>query len=155
MQDDIQGQGAEPSAHVTLARLPLRAATRARLGRIGDEFLVEILRRELQLHPRNAPALAELGQLYTSLGRLEEGLAADLSLLALEPENPVVHYNLACSYALLGRRDDALGALEAAVQRGYDDGPHLAGDEDLVSLHSEPRFRALLDALDGSGTDLG
>jgi tetratricopeptide (TPR) repeat protein len=114
------------------------------LERKGLDFLAEFLAIELAHQPENVDALAELGHVYTRLGRLQEGLAVDRRLVRLLPENPTAHYNLACSLALLGHGEEALAALEQAVQRGYDDGPHLAQDEDLAALRGHPHFQALL-----------
>lgn len=54
----------------------------------------------------------------------------------------VAAYNLACGYAKLGRKDDALRSLETAVNEGG--GRDMATDEDLASLRGEPRFQALV-----------
>ena len=115
-----------------------------RLDRIGLEFLAEILGRASARHPAQLETLAELATTLTRLGRLEEGLAADQRLVHLVPEDPTVHYNLACSLALLGRKQTALDALERALALGYRDGEHLGADEDLDGLRDEPRFRALV-----------
>ena len=128
--------------------LAIRRSTRLRLEREGLDFLVNILSREVARRPTNAPALSELAHLYTRLGRLEEGLRVDQALVRLVPDDPTVHYNLACSHALMGQLDPALDALEAAIQRGYDDADHMAADEDLSALHADPRFRALLRLLE-------
>ena len=130
-------------------RFPIPRPLRERLDRLGQEFLADFLERATARHPENAEALAELAGVLTSLGRLEEGLAADEKLVGLVPENPTVHYNLACSLALLGRRDSALDALERAIQLGYDDGEHLLEDEDLASLRDEARFHELVMRLGG------
>lgn len=123
---------------------PLTPTTRERLERIGSEFLVEILRTATERDPRNLEALAELGHVLTRLGRFEEGLAADERLIALVPANATVHYNHACSLALLERQDEAFAALERALALGYDDAEHLREDEDLASLRGDPRFAAIL-----------
>jgi hypothetical protein len=56
----------------------------------------------------------------------------------------VASYNLACGYSRLGRRDDALRALETAVGEGGNVGRGMASDPDLESLRGEPRFEALV-----------
>lgn len=117
------------------------------LDRLGQDFLVEFYEVELSRHPENLEALAELGQLHTLRGDWERGLAVDRRLVRLVPEDPTARYNLACSLALLDRTDEALDALEVAVELGYDDGRHLLADEDLASLREHPRFRALVQAL--------
>lgn len=128
--------------------LELPAPLARRLERRGDEFLVEFLSVDVRRNPRNLDALAELGQAYSRLGRLEEGLAVDRQLVRLVPDNPTAHYNLACSLALVGCPDEALDALERAVELGYDDAAFLLEDDDLASLRDEERFRRLVRRLE-------
>lgn len=117
---------------------------KGRLDALGLAFLAGILEAETRRYPSNLDALAELGHVYTRQGRHAEGLRVDLRLATLLPDNPTVHYNLACSQALLGRTKDALDSLEHAIELGYDDAGFLADDEDLASLRGETRFQALL-----------
>lgn len=56
-------------------------------------------------------------------------------------------YNLACAYALQGKKDDALRALEEAVASGFDVRWHLANDPDLASIRGEARFQEILASL--------
>lgn len=116
----------------------------AAVGQLGQEFLASIYGVAASRHPENLDVLAELGHVYTRLGRYEEGLEVDMRLVAQAPEDPLHRYNLACSLALLGRTDPALDALEHAVDLGYDDIKFLASDEDLSSLREHPRFMALV-----------
>jgi tetratricopeptide (TPR) repeat protein len=130
------------------AEFPLRQDVSVELARLGREFLAELMRRETQRHPRNLAALADLGALLTDLGRHAEGLEVDREIVRLSPQDPTAHYNLGCSLALLARKDEALDALERAVELGYDDGAFLASDEDLACLRAEQRFVALVRRLD-------
>lgn len=120
---------------------------RRTLDHLGNRFLEDFLEVEVDRHPDNIGALAELGQMCTRLGHWERGLAVDRELVRLVPGNPTVHYNLACSQALLGSTEAALDSLERAVELGYDDSDYMATDEDLVSLRGERRFRALLERI--------
>jgi tetratricopeptide (TPR) repeat protein len=133
---------------------PILPAVRQQLDRAGLEFLAGFYERECERHPRNLPALAELAHALTRLGRLEAGLQADLRLMRLVPDNPTVHYNLACSLTLLGRPDEALDALEIAIECGYDDAAHMAHDEDLRTLEHEFRFQRMLRRLEAEAADL-
>jgi hypothetical protein len=54
---------------------------------------------------------------------------------------------VACSYALLGKIDDAIACLEKAVQNGFGHREWLENDSDLGPLREEPRFQALLKKL--------
>jgi Flp pilus assembly protein TadD len=108
------------------------------------EFETELYETALRFHPDNLEALFSLGNAYTRIGRFEDGLGVDRRLVAMFPENPTVHYNLSCSLALLGRIDDAFGALREAVELGFDDDRLLATDPDLNGLRKDPRFQQLM-----------
>lgn len=116
------------------------------LDRLGNEFVVSALRRETERR-ENLDALVELGAALSRLRRFEEGLEVDNRLVRLRPDEPVVHYNLACSLALLGRTDEALDSLERAVDLGYEDWEHMLKDRDLRLLRCLPRFEDLVKRL--------
>jgi Flp pilus assembly protein TadD len=129
-------------------RLEITPGLRKRLRSLRLALLVEYLEDVARRQPSNLDVLAELGQVYTDLGRHADGLRVDRILAGLVPENPTVHYNLACSLALVGGKAEALDALERAVRLGYADGAHMARDRDLAVLRSEPRFQELLRRLE-------
>ena len=62
----------------------------------------------------------------------------------LRPHDPLVYYNLACSYALLNKTEPAIDALCQSVDLGYCDYRYLREDRDLDSIRHDPRFRQLL-----------
>jgi tetratricopeptide (TPR) repeat protein len=88
-------------------------------------------------------ALQLLGDHYTQRGRFEQGLRVDERLSRLEPANPLVYYNLACSYSLTNQVDLAAAALERAISLGYRDFKWLAKDPDLRLLRKHPIFRSI------------
>ena len=126
------------------------SALRTTLETCGLKFQARFLSQATQRNPRDLESLAELGNVYTRLGRHKDGLRVDEELSRMLPGNATVLYNLACSLALVDRPDAALDALEEALQNGYEDLEHLLEDEDLASLHAEPRFRQLIRKLDRS-----
>jgi len=63
----------------------------------------------------------------------------------IDPENFVVHYNLACARAVLGRTDDANADLRRAVELGFANRGHLERDPYLEPLRETPAFKKLLD----------
>ena len=79
-------------------------------------------------------ALIPLGDAYTKAGEYEKGLKIDIKLSQLRPKDPVVHYNRACSYSLLGEIDLAYTALEQAILLGYDDFKYMMKDPDLKNV---------------------
>ncbi|HVU97822.1 MAG TPA: transglutaminase domain-containing protein [Puia sp.] len=53
-------------------------------------------------------------------------------------------YNLACTYALVNQPGPALDCFERSIRAGFTNYTHVIHDDDLVSLHNSPRYRALL-----------
>jgi hypothetical protein len=53
-------------------------------------------------------------------------------------------YDLARTYAMLGRKQEALDNLQTAYQQHETELVSMRVDVALTSLHDEPRFRALL-----------
>jgi pimeloyl-ACP methyl ester carboxylesterase len=72
--------------------------------------------------------------------KYEEAAALCRKLVFLVPHHPSPHYNLACALAQLGKKDDALAALEMAVLKGFNQPEHIEQDDDLAALRDEPRF---------------
>ena len=104
------------------------------------DFLEKIMRRL----PHDVDVLVALGDLYTRVGRYEDGLAVDRILVTLQPEDPTIWYNLGCSLALLNKRDEAMQALQRAVERGYTDHEWMSRESDLQSLREDGDFKSLI-----------
>jgi len=105
------------------------------------DFEITFYEKLLQHRPNFVQALSCLGDAYTRKGFYKEGLEIDRKLAKLKPEDPVVHYNLACSLSLLGRLDEALEELKKAVLLGYDDFTYILKDPDLEPLRSYLPFK--------------
>jgi tetratricopeptide (TPR) repeat protein len=106
-------------------------------------FMEGIVRRD----PRYVEALQILGDHYTQRGRFDHSLTVDKQLSRLEPTNPLVFYNLACSYSLNSEFDLAAAALESALALGYRDFRWLARDPDLRRLRKHPLYRTIEDKI--------
>ncbi len=104
---------------------------------VKTSFLAGIVRRD----PQFVEALEVLGDLYTQQGEFAQSLKVDIQLSQLEPRNPLVYYNLACSYSLTAEYDMAAAALERALTLGYRDFKWLAKDPDLRQLRKQPVYR--------------
>jgi len=103
-------------------------------------FYEDILGR----NPNYVEVLMLLGGLYTSSRMYAEGLRVDRRLAALQQDDPIVHYNLACSYALLNQAHKAFEALDKAIQLGYRDVAHLSEDEDLNNIRRDSRYAEIV-----------
>ena len=114
------------------------------MGKEQADFEISFFERLVKKHPHFVDALIPLAEAYTRKGFHKKALQMDERLGKLRPRDPVVHYNLACSFALVGRKEEALVTLEHAISLGWDNFEHLKKDADLKGLHDDPRFQSLL-----------
>ena len=119
-----------------------------------DEFEIWFLEGVLERYPAYVEGLMFLGNLYTADGMYEKGLRVDVKLSKLKPCDSVVHYNLACSYSLLGSVNKALKSLGNAIDLGYNDIRHLENDSDLDGLRDEVGYEMLVNKLKKSAKKL-
>ena len=117
----------------------------ASLHEAGLEFEIGFFEKVIAREPDHIEALMILGHNYTARARYSEGLAIDLHLTSLRPKDPLVHYNLACSYSLLESRDEAIASLGQAIRLGYRDFEFLEKDPDLDPIRGDPRFKRLVE----------
>jgi tetratricopeptide (TPR) repeat protein len=130
--------------------MPEKSTTRKKMTRtetreldVRIAFMEGIVRRD----PEYVEALQLLGDHYTQRGKFQDGLKVDEQLSQLEPRNPLVFYNLACSYSLTGEINLAVSALDKALAFGYRDFKWLAKDPDLKTLRKHPLFRGIEDKI--------
>ncbi len=65
----------------------------------------------------------------------------------MQPDDPMLLYNVGCIYSMLGRIDPAMDCLEKAVDRGLTQKGWYEHDSNLDPLRPHPRFRNLLQRL--------
>jgi tetratricopeptide (TPR) repeat protein len=113
------------------------------------DFELEFYGYILQRQPDYVDVLRVMGNLLTLKGRYTDGLQIDRRLVQLRPHDALAHYNLACSFALLKRPDQAIKTLRRAVELGYRDFRYMREDRDLDSIRHDPRFRQLMREYNG------
>ena len=91
----------------------------------------------LRAHPDPAGAEAMRKKLQETIETMEK-------LREKHPQAAELAYNMGCTYALLGRPDDALKSLQRAADSGWWEIRNAVGDEDLVSLRGRPDFEKFL-----------
>jgi tetratricopeptide (TPR) repeat protein len=98
----------------------------------------------LERDPKYVDVLRCQGELLSRKGLHERALVIDRRLAELLPTDFVIRYNLACSLAVGGHPREAIAALRAALEQGYDDFEYLENDGDLDSLRDDPAYVALM-----------
>jgi tetratricopeptide (TPR) repeat protein len=129
--------------------MPLRpfvcqAKTEESIAAIADRCEIQLLEVARRNGAEDLETLARLGELYSRVGRYLDGLAIDVRLVALAPDDPIVRYNLACSLALTHQVDAAVDSLNQAIHLGYDDLEHLLEDDDLALVRTHPAFQSTI-----------
>ena len=107
--------------------------------------------RVLEANPVNAGFWNSLGD--AAYGNKDYRRAISAYEKALElgagfPSNAA--YNIACCYALLGEKEQALAWLQKSFDMGFRNLAHSQTDSDLLSLHDDPRFKKIVGLADVS-----
>jgi tetratricopeptide (TPR) repeat protein len=131
------------SKHATLTREVVRRYER----QTQNDFEIELFKKVLARQPDYVDVMRVLANNLAAKGEREASLALDRRLVKLRPSDAAARYNLACSLAVLGFRDEAMDHLEKALELGYEHLEYLTEDRDLCSLHREPRFLRMLERL--------
>jgi len=134
-----KGDEAEPIAPA-FVRCDDEVAAMVASRMVADAGLVDRVLTELaDLEPEGGPSRSngyralQLGLHHA--GRHRDSARVGQSLFLLEPE-PVVAYDVACSWALAGETGQAVTWLDRAVDHGF---------RDTVALDLDPRFDAIRD----------
>jgi DNA-binding winged helix-turn-helix (wHTH) protein len=123
----------------SLARLGLRREARRMAAR-------SVASAELTLRnrPDDVRSLSLGGCLLPGLGRAVEARRWTERAVALEPDEPYVNMNAACSFALLGEQDLALDYLARVPLFPSGNCAWIRQDPSFDPLRSHPRFTALM-----------
>jgi adenylate cyclase len=127
----------------------LRGQTLTELGRYDEagranEEAVESIERHLEFNPDEARAYSLGASVLIRLGKTEHSKEWTQQAMKLAPNDPLVLYNAACNWALLGETDQALDGLERAIEAGVAVGDWIKHDPDFQNLRSHPRFQAIV-----------
>lgn len=116
-----------------------RKLTRKELRDLDIEigFMEGVVRRD----PCCAEAWHTLSEDYVRRSRPDEALKAVESLARIQPDDPAVLYNLACSYSLAKQIEPSLEAISKAISKGFTDFKWLLKDPDLGYLRKHPTFK--------------
>ncbi|HUL78883.1 MAG TPA: tetratricopeptide repeat protein, partial [Vicinamibacteria bacterium] len=112
-----------------------------------DERAVKVLEHQVEWVPEDTRARIILANAYATQARPSEAVRELERVLALGPTDPHTVYNVACTYALLLRKQESLAVLRKAVEAGYSEADPASRDPDLAILHGEPEFERLLEQM--------
>jgi serine/threonine protein kinase/tetratricopeptide (TPR) repeat protein len=113
---------------------------------IGLRRALKLMENRLELNPDDARAANLAAGFLAQLGDPKASEYAERSL-AIDPDDPMLLYNVACTYAALKKYDDAINCLERAVDKGFGHKEWIDHDPDLNPLRDNLRFQALSEAM--------
>lgn len=124
-----------------------------RVGRILNEIAgwrdsVEHHRAMTQKYPNSGRAWFNLGFSALQARDFNSAIDAYQRTLSLGYRPGTSSYNMACAYALQGNKDAAFDWLERAKAAKFEVEDHVDHDEDLDSLHDDPRWDKFTAGLD-------
>jgi adenylate cyclase len=127
----------------------LRAQALTELGRHDEarranELAVEWIEKYLELNPDEARPYSLGASVLIRLGETERSKQWTQQAMTLVPDDPLVLYNAACNFALLGESDRALDELECALEAGVSIGDWIQHDPDFENVRNHPRFQAIV-----------
>ena len=100
--------------------------------------------RALQLNPKFVPALNNLALVTAANQEYYKALTIFLDMLNYIPDDPEIHYNIACMYARLDRVDESIEWLKKAIDRGYANWENIKKDSDLDNIRDAYAYRELI-----------
>lgn len=88
--------------------------------------------------------LVNLSSIYSGLKFYKKTLEIDRRLAKISPSDPVVFYNLASDYSVLGDVEKSAMWLKKAIKLGYKDFKYMEKDPDLENLRKTELYRKIL-----------
>ncbi|HEX2723549.1 MAG TPA: protein kinase [Gemmatimonadaceae bacterium] len=137
--EDYQAPGFLAQAYGSLGMIEERDA--------GLRRALKLMEDRLELNPDDARAANLAAAFLARLGDLTKAVEYADRSLAIDPEDPMLLYNVACTYVALNRSDDAMNCLERAVDKGFGHKEWIDHDPDLDPLRKNLRFQALSQAM--------
>ncbi|MEP6905017.1 MAG: tetratricopeptide repeat protein, partial [Gemmatimonadales bacterium] len=134
--EDYQAPGFLAQAYASMGMPTESEAAYRRQARLVEE--------RLDLIPDDARACSLGAAAFASFGEGDRSVSLAKRALAIDPDDPMLLYNVACTYAQLDKTDDALDCLESAVDKGYGDKEWTEHDSDFDSIRDTPRFKTIL-----------
>jgi len=115
-----------------------------------------LLDEAVQLFPEEPLIVSLLGVYWASVGKVEKALECVTRACNTAKSFGHAHhtyYQLACIFALLGRREPAFEWLERSVSSGFACWPFFLKDDCLQNVQSLPEFEVLVSSLQAKYPD--
>jgi tetratricopeptide (TPR) repeat protein len=123
----------------------LRGTGRIDEARVEARKAVDIVEKNLEWNPDDARSFHLGAGSLIILGDVDRARRWLRRALQLDPDDPILLYNVACNFATLGETEESLDYLERAAQHGTVSADWMQNDEDLAVLRDDPRYGVVLE----------
>jgi non-specific serine/threonine protein kinase len=138
----IEASGDDYNVYVPIGN-SLQALGKEEASKNLRQRRLQAFESHLRQVPEDARARILLASDYAEEGRADDAMReANLAML-LRPNEATVHYNAACTFCKLNKKEDAMGAIRKAWEAGFKDADWARRDPDLALVHGEPEFNEL------------
>jgi Flp pilus assembly protein TadD len=105
---------------------------------------IDPLGRAAKGSPGNVHIWLALGWCYKRMGRIDMAIESLEEALMVQPDDALVHYNLACYWSLAKNKRQALSFLSKAIDLKDDYRQLVSSESDFDAIRSDPSFQALV-----------
>jgi serine/threonine protein kinase/Tfp pilus assembly protein PilF len=144
-EEALEAAGSDYNVYIPIMNA-LGALGREDAKRLVRQRLLQAFENHLREVPEDARARILRAGMYAQEGRVEDSVREANLAMVLRPNEATVLYNAACTFANLGKRDEAIDALQKAWNAGFKDADWTRRDPDLAPLHGDPEFERLYPA---------
>jgi serine/threonine protein kinase/tetratricopeptide (TPR) repeat protein len=104
---------------------------------------LDLVEDRVKLNPDDTRALVLCGVSNAKAGNVARAKEVTERALAMGADDPMIHYNAACTYITLGEIERALDELEMTIRLGYRNVDWLDTDEDLIPVRDLERYKEI------------
>jgi tetratricopeptide (TPR) repeat protein len=108
---------------------------------------IEPLTEAAEEAPSNIHVWLALGWCHKRTGRIDLAIEALEEALTVDPDQALVHYNLACYWSLAGNKRQAILFLAQALDLSPDYRDLVAAEADFDPIRNDPGFQSLISVI--------
>jgi len=108
---------------------------------------LEVIEKHLELNPDDSRAIFLGATALIDLGRTERAHRWVKKAQAIDPDDALLLYGVACFYSRIENADEAIQSLERAITAGIAHKEWIEHDSDFDFIRGDPRFQALLNKM--------
>ncbi|MGA9291514.1 MAG: protein kinase [Ignavibacteriaceae bacterium] len=106
--------------------------------------LYEIFPAYLKKNPDDGRTRTYYAKVLFYMGKLEDAKKEEKKALHLNPDDPLMLYNAACFYSLIGEKSLALDCLKNSIRLGFANYEWIKIDSDLNSIRNDAEFTEII-----------